>query len=257
MKKITACFIFIITVQCASNITYAESPSITNTDNIHQGFDAVLKDHVTDGQVDYTSIQQDSRFHNYLSAIQNINPKNFATKQQQLAFWINAYNALAIKGIIDNLSPSSLFGRYSFFKSTNYKVAGQTINLDDLEKKIIIPFEEPRIHFAIVCASASCPKLRSEAYLASRLNEQLETNTYEFLNNENKNQFNSNKKVAKVSKIFDWFTDDFEKHSGSVQKYIAQYVDNKALKIALSNESYKIKYLKYDWQLNGTFSKQR
>ena len=122
----------------------------------------------------------------------------------------------------------------------------------DLERSIIIPLGEPRIHFAINCASGSCPKLLSEAYQAEKLEQQLEIVTKDFINDSTRNEFDRDKKIARLSKIFDWFKTDFSDHSGSVQKYIAQYVDDPALAEELRNESYKIKYLKYDWSLNGT-----
>ncbi len=217
----------------------------------HTLFDEVLKAHVKQGVVNYPAIQKDQRFSEYLDYLADADPASFKTVPEKLAFYINAYNALAIKGILDGLSPGSFFSRITYFKSTEYKLAGEDINLYDLERDIIIPFAEPRIHFAIVCASASCPKLISEAYTADKLEQQLEANTRAFLSNEFKNKFDAGKKVASISKIFDWFTSDFEKHSGSLQKYLAKYVGNAEVAKLLEQEAFKIKYLKYDWSLNG------
>lgn len=230
----------------------AQAQAKATTDTKHEEFDAVLKAHVVDGVVDYASIKKDARFSNYLNVLGNTNPDGFATDAEKLAFWINAYNALAIKGILDGRSPSGFFGRIGYFKTTDYQVAGRSINLYDLERDIIIPFGEPRIHFAIVCASQSCPKLRSEAYVASRLGEQLEDNTRAFMNDPHKNTFDTDKKIAKVSKIFDWFDEDFEKHSGSVQEFVSKYLDDKSIAEQLSQENFRVKHLKYDWNLNGT-----
>ena len=174
-----------------------------------------------------------------------------ASSEEQLAFWINTYNALAIKGIIDGGSPSSFFGRIGYFKTTTYEAGGKTISLYDLERDVIIPLGEPRIHFAIVCASFSCPMLRSEAYTAEHLDEQLELNARRFINDPTRNRFDRGSKVAHLSKIFDWFPEDFEKHSGTVLGYVANYVDDPELAKELRDGGYKIKYLKYDWSLNG------
>ncbi len=229
--------------------------SLPSSDHLHEPFSQLLKETVKNGHVDYTKIKNDPRFESYLNALAQARPDDYETQTEQLAFWINAYNALAIKGIIDGLSPASFFGRVSFFKTTDYKVAGRSINLYDLERDIIIPFNEPRIHFAIVCASYSCPKLRSEAYLASSLENQLQENTVDFLNDPLKNTFDAKKKRANLSKIFDWFEKDFKNHSGSVQKYVANFVKDSAIRTALMNEDYKVKHLNYQWTLNGTLEK--
>lgn len=217
---------------------------------IHRSFDEVLRANVADGKVNYPGIAQDPRFADYLEQLK-VEPA-FGSREQELAYWINAYNALAIKGILDGKSPASFLGRIVYFKTTDYPVGGKKIDLYDLEREILIPLGEPRIHFAIVCASASCPKLRSEAYTADRLEQQLEVNARAFINDPTRNHLDREHKIAYLSKIFDWFDRDFEQHSGSVQRYVARYVDDPELAKALENERYRIKHLKYDWNLNGT-----
>ncbi|MEM7027902.1 MAG: DUF547 domain-containing protein, partial [Pseudomonadota bacterium] len=204
------------------------------------------------GQVNYPGIQADARFNQYLDYLANTNPDTFTNTDEKLSFWINAYNALTIKGILDGLSPGGFFSRITFFKSTKYQVAGMEINLYDLERDIIIPFSEPRIHFAINCASASCPVLIAEAYTAGKLEQQLEANTIAFLNDATKNKFDLNNKTASVSKIFDWFPEDFKQPAGSVQKYLAKYVDNTEVAALLAKDGFRLNYMKYDWSLNGT-----
>ncbi|NKB36101.1 MAG: DUF547 domain-containing protein [Gammaproteobacteria bacterium] len=250
MRKFIPFSLFCILSLGFSSSLIAESPLAS--DQLHEPFSQLLAETVDNGHVDYSKIKGDVRFGNYLKALQQTRPENYATQEEKLAFWINAYNALAIKGIIDGLSPSSFFGRVSYFKTTDYEVAGKSINLYDLERDIIIPFDEPRIHFAIVCASYSCPKLRAEAYLADTLEAQLEDNAIDFLNDPVKNSFDVKKKRANLSKIFDWFEKDFKSHSGSVQKYVAQFVKDNGIKSALMNEDYKVKHLKYQWTLNGS-----
>ncbi len=217
---------------------------------LHQLFDGVLQDYVADGRVDYPAIAEDDRFAAYLRWLQS-NPADNASREQELAYWINAYNALAIKGIIDGKSPSSFFGRVGYFKTTKYEVGGKRINLYDLEREVLIPFGEPRIHFAIVCASASCPQLRSEAYTAAKLGQQLEDGATQFINHSTRNRFDRENKTAYLSMIFSWFDSDFEQHSGSVQRYVARYVDDPAVAAELAANRYTIEHLKYDWSLNG------
>ncbi|MEM8845365.1 MAG: DUF547 domain-containing protein [Pseudomonadota bacterium] len=218
-------------------------------DSNHAIFNPLLNKYVDDGFVDYPGFNDAPVFEQYIQELGQ--PLETTDRDEQLAFWINAYNAFAIKGILDGRSPSSFFGRIGYFKNAKYEIGGQTINLYDLERDIIIPFDEPRIHFAINCASVSCPKLQSEVYIADQLETQLEESTVIFINDETRNKFDTDKKVAHISKIFDWFEKDFVKHSGSVQKYIAQYVDDPIIAEDLNNEEYKIVYLDYDWNLNG------
>ena len=231
---------------------YAET--YTESGELHGLFTEVLQTHVKNGHVDYSGIKNDLRFTEYLKTIELGEPDTLVTEAEKLAFWINAYNALAIKGILDGLSPGTFWSRISYFKSTKYELGSITISLYDLEHKIIIPFKDPRIHFAIVCASLSCPKLRSEAYLATRLNEQLDDNAIDFINDQQKNEIDLNNKPLRLSKIFLWFKTDFEKHSGSVQKYISNFVTDDARKQHLLEKNHRINFLKYDWNLNGTLA---
>ena len=218
----------------------------------HQLFDEVLRASVFDGRVDYPSIQTDGRFDAYLSQLDHVDPTGLPTYRGQLAFWINAYNAFAIKGILDGYSPGTLAGRYRYFLGRDYRVGGERITLYDLERSLLIPdFREPRVHFAIVCASRSCPKLRSEAYQAGRLDEQLDDSARAFINDPARNRFDRVNKVASLSMIFSWFEADFVAQSGSVLGYVARYVTDQDLVRDLESSSYTIEFLEYDWRLNG------
>jgi hypothetical protein len=217
----------------------------------HDRFDEVLKTHVSDGWVDYNGIAADRRFADYVKRLEISDAQKFSSPKERLVFWINAYNALAIQGILKGSSPKSFFGKIGFFYNDKYRVGGVDTNLYDLEHKILRPLGEPRIHFAIVCASKSCPRLRAEAYAPNRLNEQLDESARRFINDPSRNRFDREKKVAHLSKIFDWFDDDFAQHSGSVARYVARYVDDPTLAEELVAGHYKIKYLDYLWDLNG------
>ncbi len=220
-----------------------------NTD-FYKPFNDALIGNVHNGNVNYKAIKANPNFQVFIDSLKD-KPK-FDNKDQELTYWINAYNALVIKGILDGGSPSTFFSRQSFFKGDTYELAGMQINLNDLEHKVIIPIGEPRIHFAINCASSSCPKLKPTVFEAQALDQQLADATYAFINDAMRNNFDSDTKTAHISKIFDWFEEDFVKHSGSVQKYLAQYVTDDSVANDLRAENYKIKYLKYDWSLNGT-----
>jgi hypothetical protein len=218
----------------------------------HRLLDEVLQAHVRDGLVDYPGIAQDARFRAYLSHLTRVDPSALATRDDRLAFWINAYNAYAIQGILEGGSPGTLWGRYMYFIRSRYRVGGGTINLYDLEREVLVKeFREPRIHFAIVCASRSCPKLRSEAYQAPRLTAQLEESARAFINDPARNRFDRTTREARLSKIFGWFEEDFVARSGSVTAYVRQYVSDETLARDLGAEPYSVEFLPYDWSLNG------
>lgn len=225
-----------------------------NNEESNTLLDEVLKEHVSDGSVDYNGVLADARFAEFVRGLERGEPQKLPTPEERLAFWINAYNALAIQGILNGSSPRTFFGKIGFFYNDKYRVGGVVTNLYDLEHKILRPMGEPRIHFAIVCASKSCPTLRHEAYAARRLDSQLEDSTRRFINDRTRNRFDRVNKVAYLSKIFDWFSDDFSQSSGSVPKFVAHYVDDPELAKELAAGKYQIEYLEYLWDLNGTFS---
>ncbi len=218
----------------------------------HKVFGEVLGAHVKDGVVYYPGIQTDDRLPIYLAKLDRVDPHALATRSERLAFWINAYNAFAIKGIVDQYSPMSWWGRYRYFIGRDYPVGGQRINLYDLERKVLIPyFREPRIHFAIVCASTSCPRLQSRAFTAAELEGLLEQGAKAFINDPTRNRFDREEQIAYLSKIFDWFEEDFVAHSGSLLNYVKRYLADPELVDELETTTYSVRFLEYDWGLNG------
>lgn len=218
----------------------------------HQAWDRIVRMHVRDGQVDYPSIQADGTLNGYIRELDLVDPTTLLTRQHQLAFWINAYNAFAVQGILDHYSPMTLWGRYRYFIGRDYRVGGSAINLYDLERVMLIEqFHEPLIHFAIVCASASCPNLQSWAYQPEALARQLDHAARTFVNDPTRNRFDRGREVASLSMIFKWFESDFADVAGSVLAYIARYVDDPELAKELLRPGYRIEYLDYDWSLNG------
>lgn len=220
-----------------------------------QLFADVLAAHVNQGVVDYPAISQDERYYRYLDQLKTVT--ELPSTSEKLAYWINAYNALAIQGILDGRSPESFFGKIGYFYNAEYQVNGHDTNLYDLEHDIIIPLDEPRIHFALNCASASCPILRNKPYVVSTLEQQLENAATEFINDTSRNRFDYSNRIAYLSKIFDWFEDDFSKHSGSVQNYLALYIADRKIADALANNEFTIEYMDYDWSLNGIAPKTK
>lgn len=216
----------------------------------HAAFDALLRAHVKNGTVDYPGFQDSAAFRKYVEDL--VKPAKLAGREETLAYYINAYNALAIQGILDGLSPSSLLGRARYFKLKEWPLNGQSITLYDLEHKVIRPLGEPRIHFAIICASKSCPFLRPEAYTPARLDAQLEDQARQFVNDSFRNRFEPGTRTAHLSEIFKWFDEDFRGPAGSPQKYIARYAADPAAAKLLAADGFKVEWIDYDWSLNGT-----
>ena len=253
-RWIGAILLVVILAGCSSTPrTFQPADPIAPDRVSHRAWDQIVQAHVRDGRVDYPAIQAGSVLDGYLGELNRIDPTKLPTRQHQLAFWINAYNAFAVKGILDHYSPMTLWGRYRYFIGRDYRVGGTAINLYDLERSILVAqFHEPRMHFAIVCASASCPKLQPWAYQGHKLDRQLDQVARSFINDPTRNRFDRKEKVASLSMIFQWFEKDFADASGSVLAYIARYVDDPELARELTQPGYRIEYLDYDWSLNGT-----
>jgi hypothetical protein len=215
----------------------------------HAPFDALLRANVRNGAVHYPGFQNNPAFKGYIEALAK--PGQPEDRAGQFVYYINAYNALAIEGILQGLSPSTLFGRARYFKFKEWPLNGKNITLYDLEHKIIRPLGEPRIHFAIVCASKSCPLLRAEAYAVERLDNQLDDQARQFINDPFRNRFDGNAKTAQLSEIFNWFDEDF-KGAGSTQRFIARYATDPAVAKGLAADQFKVDWIDYDWNLNGT-----
>ena len=140
------------------------------------------------------------------------------------------------------------------WKKKFFSLFGKQRSLDELEHEMIRPvFEEPRVHFALVCASKSCPQLRKEAYLADRLESQFEDGAKKFLSDPHLNRFNKEKRSLLLSPIFKWYKEDFQKKSGSVEAFIAsRLAANPDEETLIRNGSVPLTYSEYDWTLNDT-----
>ncbi len=219
----------------------------------HVLWDTLLQKYVSEnGQVNYKGFVKDKAvFEDYLTLLKNNHPntKNWSD-DERLAYWLNAYNAFTVKLIIDNYPVKSIKDIKDGIPFVNtvwdikfINIEGANYDLNNIEHGIIrAQFEEPRIHFAANCASISCPRLRNEAYVAERLDEQLTDQTIYFLKNSVKNKLDTN--TPQLSKLFSWYRMDFTKNNDSVIDFINQYSDIKI------KDSASLEYLDYDWNLN-------
>ena len=219
----------------------------------HIIWDSLLHEHVaSDGLVDYKGFIRDSvRFDKYLTLLQNNHPnKKYWSREERMAYWINAYNAFTVKMIVDHYPTKSIKDIKKGIPFVNtvwdikfIKIEGAEYDLNNIEHGILRPkFKEPRVHFAVNCASYSCPPLRNEAYTATKLDAQLTDQAKIFLNDPRKNIIAKNQ--MQISKIFSWFKGDFLVKEKSIQSFINQFTD-----IEISNNA-KISYLDYNWSLN-------
>lgn len=226
----------------------------------HSLFDAVLQKYVDDeGMVNYTDLQNSPEdLDQYLDLLDKSDPA-ILEESDRLAFWLNVYNAYTLKLIINNYPISGIRQAANglFIPKLNtpwevdlVKVNGKILNLDHVEHKIVRKeFDDARIHFALVCAAISCPKLRRESYRGDMLDQQLHEQGVDFLNTAHKNRVEKEGTQIRISKIFKWFKGDFVKDGRSLQQFLAEFYEGDLAK-ALSESKLKVKYTKYDWALN-------
>jgi len=224
-------------------------------DHSHRALGAVLSAHVREGVVDYPALKQDgSALARYLGTLEGVTRDQLAafTRDQRLAFWINAYNAYTLKLVLDHYPVESIrkIGRFweSPFKIRFIpleKIRGERISLDVIEHEVLRKaFQDPRIHAAIACAARSCPLLRDRAYTALAIDSELDQAMKGFLADPSKNRWDPATRTLGLSSIFDWFRQDFEK-DGPLAGFVARYLD-----LPPGGEP-RIQFLDYDWSLNG------
>ena len=219
----------------------------------HTLFDAVLDRYVNEaGWVDYNGLANDrDEFDQYLELLRSNHPNKSWSREEQLAYWINAYNAFTLELILKNYPVESIkdIGAWIQIPFVNtpwdikfIEIGDEKYDLNNIEHDILRKeFDEPRIHFAIVCASYSCPRLSREAYKAEKIDRQLDEAARHFLNDSRKNKITAENPM--VSKIFSWFGGDFKKETTLIQ-FLNGYTNTQI------NSDADVDFLDYDWSLN-------
>lgn len=205
--------------------------------------DVFFKSHVKNGRVDYKAIKSNpEKLNELIQMAEMISVSKDNTSEYQ-AFWINGYNLLVIKGIVENYPLKSPLDKAGFFDKTEYGIGGTSITLNDIENKLLRKNfqKEPRFHFVLVCGGLGCPPIINQAYFPTTLDAQLDKQTKMALNDPSFIQISKNK--VKISQIFEWYKGDFE-HSGSIVDFINNYRSEKL------PENEKISFYPYDWSLN-------
>jgi len=227
----------------------------------HSAFNQVLRRVVgEEGMVDYAGLAStsDSVLAPYLGDLAAADLSRLG-RGQRLAFWINAYNALTLQLIVEHYPVENIWAitpgpaepkEDSPFERTVATVADTARTLDEIEHDIIRErFDEPRIHFALVCAAKGCPPLRREAYTASRLDAQLDDQARTFLHNKQKNRIPAGDGRIALSRILKWYGEDFGPTTDALQQQIATYFEG-AVRKRLQAAAYEVTFLSYDWSLN-------
>ncbi len=262
-------------------VTFPLTASAQAFDHTHDAWAVLLKRHVVliDGgkssQVRYAGFAQErSAMKTYLDTLSRVSAQEFAgwTKAQQMAFLINAYNAYTVEKILTRYPDirsiwdfGKLFGNP--FKDRFFRLLGREFSLDMIEHDTLRrpgAYNEPRVHFAVNCASVGCPMLREEPYVASRLDAQLEEQTRRFLADRSRNRYNAADNALEVSEIFKWFGEDWSSGyrgldgKGEAMQSLAQFfakyadllADAPAQRQAITGRKAAIRHLDYDWALN-------
>jgi len=291
LKTIFLIIIFVLTIfslfinsrnKRISVVYYAISAEETNRfDQTHSIYDSLLKEHVQDAKVNYKGIINSSeKFNEYLMQLGSVSEEVYQnwTDEEKLAFWINAYNAFTIKAIIDNYPIKRNYSLVGLFLPSNsirqisgvwtdlqFRAVGRNVTLGEIEHEILRKeFNEPRIHFVINCASMGCPDLRIEAFRPDIIYDQLESQSIDYVNNQEKGvRIDTENRKVELSKIFDWFGDDFIESYGNTELFDERSVKDKAIlnfvlkylksedeKDFLKRNNFEISYLDYDWNLN-------
>lgn len=242
--------IIMITVNAESSPAFDRSYSL---------YGNVLSRYVRNGLVDYTGLKSDpGSLGLFLESAERVSKREFEgwPREERLAFLINVYNARTLRLVIDNYPVKSIkdigSGGKGPWDEPVVKIFGETTTLNGLENGLIRKgFEEPRIHFALVCAAMGCPPLLDKPYVGDRLDAQLEAQTKEFLNDAGKNSFDGKSKTLRLSPIFEWYAADFEAETGSVAGFLKEYI------VGLPPGGYIIVYTEYDWSLNDISDKMK
>ncbi len=225
---------------------FAQEPDWASYQSVLKHVEPGVKNGVSLMLVDYQAIKLNRSLDRAYQELSGFNVDLLSGRNEKLAFYINAYNILALKKVADHWPTESIKDSGSLFTQVWDKPAGsldgKTVSLGLVEHKILRPMGEPRIHLAIVCASVSCPDLRNEPYIALKLNNQLNEQTKIFLNNSKKGLI-IEKNAIRISKIFDWFEKDFDV-AGGVMVFINRYRKDLP-KVRIKPN------IPYDWAVNG------
>lgn len=239
-----------------------ESADSISIDQInHSEFDALLKRYVDEhGQVCYSRWKANGgdvdRLTNYLFQLGRVDPSATASRESKLAYYINAYNAVALWGILDCYpvpSIQSLDGKkspYDIFEDLRLWTGDGYLSLNGIENDVLRPMRDPRIHFTLVCAARGCPRLRNEAYAAGQIDWQLTDDAKEFFSRRQRFHISKLTGTVKISPILKWYREDFGRYDREVIAAVYPFLPERDRRWLATHSRWKLNYLGYDWGLN-------
>lgn len=213
----------------------------------------------SEGKVDYSSLEADKTVEEFANWLETFDRKSLKTVNEKIAFWINAYNMLIIHGVIMRLRKDlkyadtgnrGRFQRLAFFYKTKYKIGGKKYSFSQIEK-MLRSASDPRVHFAMSCASQSCPALKNSLYTTENLDHELDYAARAFIRSSQGSRLDKENKTIYLSAIFKWYEKDFGKTSGSALSFVEKYLGKEERDFVKANRSeIKVDFLPYDWGLN-------
>ena len=224
---------------------------------------ALLRTYVRNGRVDYNGLRRDSSLARYVHRLQSINPDSLPDEHARLAFWLNVYNANTLLLVCEHYPLNSIkdIRDSANGKQTNRTpwekpivvTRGNRLSLNDVEEYFVrMRFQDPRVHFALVCAARGCPPLRAEPYRGDMINAQLDEQTRNYLQDTSENSFDIRTHAASLSKIFEWYPNDFGGTNEGILRFIAQFVPDAVARAIRENPfAWSVAFKEYDWRLNS------
>jgi len=214
----------------------------------HSLLDSVLDEYVENGRVEYRRlVNNQPTLNTYLRKVSDFSPAYLYAlpKRESVAFYINVYNALVLKAVVEEYPVSSIKKVHKIWKKKKFPIAGKGVTLDEIEETLRFNFKDPRIHFALVRGSRSCPKLLSQAYTGDNINKLLNRQTYRFIDDKSNVRFDRRNNVLYVSPIFKEYSQDF----GDVLAYVTRYMSKRKASY-LRRKQPTVKYIKHNWNIN-------
>ncbi|MBD3402856.1 DUF547 domain-containing protein [candidate division GN15 bacterium] len=255
--------VLLLLLSCGSE-SQSTDRAYTEVDHTYAAYADLLDRHLLGTRVDYAALKANRSVLDSLITDLEMADLREATLEQKLAFYINAYNLITLRSVIDAYPVESIKDIDGVFDEQEWRVSGQLVTLDELEHEIIRKqFDEPRIHVAVNCASIGCPPLAPEPYRAPTLDSQLTEQSVFFAGSSDYNRLHPERARAELSKIFEWFGEDFipqyqtdttqdhlsEKENASLHFILLQHPDSSP---KLWEPEYAVSYLEYNWALNDT-----
>lgn len=239
------CCLLMVYIPAQALVTLPGPPIAENI--FYTNLSQLLQKHTAGGQVNYQGLQKDkAALQQLVQQIAGYNLKN-ASAAERKAFYINAYNVLVLQQVLEHYPLKSVMDVPGFFDKQKFNVAGERLTLNELEKqKLMAPYKDARIHFALVCAAKSCPPLLSKAYTPSQVEAQLEAQAKQTLQDPTFIKVQRKGKKVLVSEVFKWYEQDFKQEAASVSAYINEYRSSPL------PQGYKMGYYTYSWDLNDS-----